>query len=465
MNGSHRVESSTSMTTRSPSSRILIFTRYPVAGKTKTRLIPVLGAEKAAGFHRRMAEHVVAAARKVKMSEGSFGHLKIVVLYTGASRNRFRAWLGTDLHYVPQPEGDIGVRMRAAFRYAFRKGPTPTILIGSDLPGLTPDILLRAFYTLCHDDLVLGRAHDGGYYLIGMKRLYPGIFEDSNWGTGHVYERTVDHIKRLGLRFKDLPSLRDVDRPEDLDRLKKDRRFADVFTGNPMITIIIPTLNESATIEGLLKRLHRAGNVECIVADGGSRDDTRSIADRAGARVLTIPRGRAAQQNAGAHAAEGRILLFLHADTLPPDGFDGVLRRTLDRPAVVAGAFRFQTDEFGMGMRLVAWMTNLRSTLFKCPYADQGLFMEKRVFEEMGGFAPLPIMEDFELVRRLRHRGRIVTLPHAAVTSARRWRRLGVIRTTAINQLMILGFLLGMSADRLAHLYRIRQRRPLRQML
>ncbi len=349
--------------------------------------------------------------------------------------------------------------MGRAFQRAFEDGATLAVLVGVDLPDLTPGILLQAFEHLRYHDVVLGQAQDGGYYLIGMKRLHAGLFAAMEWGTGDVYERTSDQIQRLGLRFADLPVLRDVDRPEDLAPLKKDRRFADVFTGKPKITVIIPTLNESMTIDHLLKRLHRAGNVECIVADGGSRDDTRSIAARAGARVLTIPGGRAMQQNAGAHAAEGRILLFLHADTIPPDGFDRMIRRALNRPGTVAGAFRFQTDGSGMGMRLMAWMTHLRSILFECPYGDQGLFMEKRVFEEMGGFAPWPIMEDLELVRRLRHRGRVTILPHAVITSARRWRRLGVIRTTAINQFMILGFLAGIPVQRLARFYRNRMPR------
>ncbi|MDZ7696413.1 MAG: TIGR04283 family arsenosugar biosynthesis glycosyltransferase [Deltaproteobacteria bacterium] len=440
-----------------PTPHILIFARYPVSGKTKTRLIPALGADKAARLHRRMTEHVVAVARETRRRRVSTGHPRITVCYTGASRRDFRAWLGTDLHYQPQSKGDLGARMGAAFKQAFEDGATFTLLVGSDLPDLTPGILLKAFEKLRHHDVVLGPAHDGGYYLIGKKRLHAGLFAAMDWGTGHVYERTSDQIQHLGLRFADLPALRDMDHPEDLGRLKKDRRFEDVFTGKAMISIIIPTLNEAATIGRLLYRFQQAGDVECIVAEGGSRDATRRIAARAGACVLEVSGGRAAQQNAGANAAHGRILLFLHADTILPDGFERMIRRALDRPATVAGAFRFQTDGSGMKMRLVELMTNVRSKLFDCPYGDQGLFMEKRVFNEMGGFASLPIMEDFELVRRLRHRGRVTTLPHAAVTSARRWRQLGVIRTTVMNQIMILGFLGGVPIQRLERLYKSNQ--------
>ena len=330
-------------------------------------------------------------------------------------------------------------------------------MVGSDLPDLTPRILHQALEGLRGNEMVLGRAHDGGYYLMGMKSLHPELFQGVDWGTGRVYEQTRDKIRRLGLSMADLPCLGDVDRPGDLERLQGDPRFTDVLTGKPLVSVIIPTLNESPLIVPLLNYLGDSEFMERIVADGGSDDDTRKIAARAGAKVLDVPKGRAFQLNAGAAAAKGRILLFLHADTRPPQGFADAIRWGLDHPAVVAGAFRFKTDGAGAGMRLVERVTNFRSVVMHYPYGDQGLFMEKRVFHEMGGFAPIPVMEDFEFVRRLGRRGRVITLSHAAVTSARRWQRLGVVRTTVINQLMILGFLSGIPVQRLQRLYRIKE--------
>ncbi len=449
-----------------PLFHILVFARYPVPGRAKTRLIPAIGAEGASRLYRRMTEHCVAVARAARIANGGQRNLRITICYTGAARKEFRAWLGPDLQYAPQPQGNIGTRMRAMFEKAFRSGAEAALLVGSDLPELVPDILLQALDELKHRDVVVGPAHDGGYYLIGMKKVHSELFEAVDWGTGHVYKQTRDRIRRLGLNSADLPLLRDVDRPEDLARLRGDQRFMDVFTGKPMISVVIPTFNESAKIGLLLDHLYRSEPVECIVADGGSGDDTRNIAVRAGASVLEVTGGRALQQNAGASAANGRILLFLHADTLPPDGYAWLIRRALDRPAIVAGAFRFKVNDPGAKMRLVEWIANIRSTFLKCPYGDQGLFMEKRIFHEMGGFAHLPIMEDFELVRRLGHRGGVTTLPQAAVTSARRWRQLGVVRTTTINQCMILGFLAGMPIERLERFYRIQKNQiPMRYEL
>ncbi|MDQ1335917.1 MAG: uncharacterized protein QG552_2867 [Thermodesulfobacteriota bacterium] len=441
-------------------SHILIFTRYPIPGKAKTRLIPPLGIEGAARLHRRMTEYAVGVARLTGRAAGSGGDPVITVCYTGAPRKDFRAWLGTDLQYAPQASGDLGARMERAFDRAFRKGAGSALLIGTDVPGMTSDILHQALQALRANDIVLGRAADGGYYLIGMKSPFPGIFDGVDWGTGRVYEQTRDHIRRLGLTCADLLPLRDVDRPEDLAAIRNDLRFSNLFSGRSLISVIIPTLNESGTIGRLLDRLGRAEGIEPIVADGGSRDGTRDIAARGGAKVLEEFGGRALQQNAGADVAQGRILLFLHADTLPPEGYADKIRTALDCPAIVGGAFRFKTDDDSAVMRLVEWVTNIRSAMFQLPYGDQGIFLEKRVFDEMGGFPPIPIMEDFVLMRRLRARGRVVTLSDAAIISARRWQHLGVIRTTLMNQIMILGFLGGMPIHKLGRFYRSKGNHP-----
>ena len=434
--------------------KIMIFSRYPVPGQAKTRLIPALGRRGAARLHRRMTEHAVGVARDAR-GAGEGIDLGITVCHTGARRRDFSAWLGTDLHYELQTGGDLGARLRWAFKSAFRNGVKSAITVGSDVPGLTSEILRQAFESLRDHDIVLGRAADGGYYLIGMKSLHQELFVGIDWGTGHVYEQTSDVIKRLGLNVKDLPLLSDVDRPEDLAMIRNDHRFKDVFTEKSLVSVIIPTLNEAAMLGRILDNLRRADAVEVIVVDGGSQDDTRKIAAQAGAIVLKVSGGRAAQQNAAAAAAKGRLLLFLHGDTLPPNGYADMIRLALDRPATVAGAFRFKTDDSRLAMRLIEWTTNFRSAVLQWPYGDQGLFMEKRVFDEMSGFSSIPIMEDFELVSRLRRRGTLVTLSETAITSARRWRQLGVVRTTMINQIMIAGFLSGVSIQRLIRLYRL----------
>jgi len=148
---------------------ILIFSRYPAAGGVKTRLIRALGPEGAARLHRRLTEHVVGVARAARNAADPGTGVGITVCCTGAPRRAFRTWLGTDLQYAPQASADLGARMERAFDRAFRRGAVSAVLIGTDVPCITSDILHQALQALRGNDMVLGRASDGGYYLIGSR--------------------------------------------------------------------------------------------------------------------------------------------------------------------------------------------------------------------------------------------------------------------------------------------------------
>lgn len=219
------------------------------------------------------------------------------------------------------------------------------------------------------------------------------------------------------------------------------------------ISIIIPTLNEAACIGETVAGLVGQPGVEVVVADGGSKDRTVAEAKAAGARVIDAPPGRGSQQNIGARTAQGNILLFLHADTRLPESFSAQIRTALARPGIVAGAFRFSVGAKGWRFRLLARCANWRADWFGLPYGDQGLFLPAARFQAMGGFREIALLEDVELVLRLGKMGRIALLPTPALTSPRRWQRLGLVRTTMVNQLILLGFFCGISPDRLARWY------------
>ncbi|MEO1297819.1 MAG: TIGR04282 family arsenosugar biosynthesis glycosyltransferase [Cyanobacteria bacterium J06636_16] len=156
---------------------LIIFTRYPEAGKTKTRLIPHLGAAKAADLQRRMTEHIVGITRPLRVK----GSLTVEIHFSGGSREQMQDWLGAELTYHPQPEGDLGQRLQHTFASGFQAGLERIIVIGSDCPEIASHHLEQALQKLDNHDVVLGPAEDGGYYLVGISRDCDELFEDIAW--------------------------------------------------------------------------------------------------------------------------------------------------------------------------------------------------------------------------------------------------------------------------------------------
>jgi uncharacterized protein len=191
-------------------STLIIFTRYPELGKTKTRMIPALGAEGAAKLQRLMTEHTLQQARKLP------NKIAIEINFTGGNRALMQDWLGKDLVYKEQTDGDLGKRMHFAFESSFTKGKERVVIIGVDCPDLDRTILQTAFNAFDSHDLVLGPAADGGYYLIGLPRLVSELFIGIDWGSERVLAQTKEIAARSRLNTYYLPVLNDVDRPEDL---------------------------------------------------------------------------------------------------------------------------------------------------------------------------------------------------------------------------------------------------------
>ncbi len=428
-------------------SRLVIFTRYPEPGKTKTRLIPALGAAGAARLQCDLTRHALAQAREFQQS----APVTVEVRYDGGDTEKMAECFGNDVPYRPQGPGDLGRRMERALADAFRAGAARVVVIGADCPDITPRVLRDAFERLADADVVLGPATDGGYYLVGLRRPVPELFNEIPWGGEQVLQSTLDRATELSRTVSLLEPLSDVDRPEDLPVWRRAQGTSP--HASPKISVIIPTLDEARFLPHALSNAVNAPGVEVVVADGGSTDATGDIAEQAGCRVLRCAPGRAGQMNAGAEAAGGDVLLFLHADSRLPDGFAQAVFEALDRPHVAAGAFRLRIDGPERALRLMEWGVRVRSYVFRMPYGDQALFMKAETFHAAGGFPDVPIMDDFALVRRLRRLGRIVLLPQHVTTSARRWHALGPWRTMWINQKVIAGYYLGVPPDRLARWY------------
>jgi rSAM/selenodomain-associated transferase 2/rSAM/selenodomain-associated transferase 1 len=434
--------------------RLIIFTRYPETGITKTRLIPLLGAKGAANLQRKMTEHTLSRMMGLTASND----LTIEIRYDGGNEHSMRRWLGSEFEYASQGDGDLGYRMQRAFEDAFKSGAAAAVIIGTDIPDLTAVDITKAFAALKQKKIVLGPAKDGGYYLIGLQKkaflqAVGNLFAGIKWGERDVLKNTLNISNRLGLSYFLFDELDDVDRPEDLFIWERSQvlRHRDVTPDG--ISVIIPALNEAHNIVDTITSISHGSNTEIIVVDGGSIDNTVSIAKTLGAKIIQGSPPRSRQMNQGADAASKDVLLFLHADTRLPKNFDGSIFHALKQPGVVAGAFELRIDSPVPSLRFIERVANWRSRCFKMPYGDQTIFMFSKVFHQMGGFPNVPIMEDFELIQRLRKKGDVVTLPQPVITSPRRWLNQGILKTTLVNQLVILSYFMGISPDSIARLY------------
>lgn len=230
----------------------------------------------------------------------------------------------------------------------------------------------------------------------------------------------------------------------------------------PRISIIIPAYNEIAVIRRTLAHLRAlplSQACEIVVVDGHPDRTTLAVIPDGAARKIASPKGRGRQMNAGAREAGGDILLFLHADTfLPEGGIESVLR-AMTAPDVVAGAFDLGIDSSRRVFRVIERTASLRSRMTRIPYGDQAIFIRASLFRRMGGFAEIPIMEDVELMARIkngvrRDGGRIVFLPERVRTSARRWEKEGIVYGTLRNWALVSLYRFGVSPERLARFYR-----------
>jgi rSAM/selenodomain-associated transferase 2 len=224
------------------------------------------------------------------------------------------------------------------------------------------------------------------------------------------------------------------------------------------ISIIIPVLNESAAIGPAIERLvadQFQGTTQVIVVDGDRSGSTiKTLAETEGVVLMTASPGRARQMNAGAQRASGRVVCFLHCDTVLPANAISTMVNTMDDLRVDAGAFDLAIDAPGLLFRIIEKTASFRSRLTRIPYGDQAIFMRRQYFSDLGGFADIPIMEDVDLMQRIKKqegRVRIINMPVS--TSARRWEKEGRLYTTLRNWTLRIFYACGVSPHRLARFY------------
>lgn len=226
-------------------------------------------------------------------------------------------------------------------------------------------------------------------------------------------------------------------------------------TFQEQISVVIPALNAAGALPQALSALHGASTIkEVTVVDGGSSDATASLAATAGARVIAASRGRGTQLAAGAAASSGAWLLFLHADCRPCPGWEAAVRAFLAVPNATrrAGYFDFALDDGTLAARRLERIVAWRCRVLALPYGDQGLLIGRELYDAIGGFAPMPLMEDVDIVRRLGRR-RLARIGECCITSPERYRRGGYWRRPSRNLCCLALYFAGLPPDRIARLY------------
>jgi rSAM/selenodomain-associated transferase 2 len=357
---------------------------------------------------------------------------------------------------IPQVGQDLGERLAHAAEKAFRASDGPLLVVGVDT-RLTPAHAEAAVAQLAAGAAaVFGPALDGGYYLLALARPTPELFaiDPAEWGGGRVLELSLAAAWSGGHRTALIHPERDLDTPADAAALEDDPELGPLLRRAhlPLVSVVVPTLDEAAALPGALDRLAALdGRFEVIVVDGGSQDGTPEIAaGHASAPVLLrVGGGRAQQANAGAAAAHGDPIVFLHADTrLPPAAY-----RALTTSSADGGNFQIRFDGGDRFSRVLgAWYRAQRR--LGVYYGDSAIWLRRAAFDALGGFRELPIMDDYDLARRLERGFRTACLPGPVVTSARRWRALGIPRTVLSWVVIRWLFLAGVPPVWLARMYR-----------
>lgn len=405
---------------------VVVFTRIPEAGKTKTRLMPYFTPDECAGVHMAFLQDISKAL------EDTIADVYVAYTGGGSYEEEFRT-LFPGSEFFPQEGEGLGERMYNALAHILSVGYERCILIGSDVPYADKVDFNKAFNILREKDYVLGPTEDGGYWLIGARageeRMMKPMFSLGEYSHSQVLSDTLDMIpswKTYGL----LEEKYDIDTIEDLLLFREEAASSQAsqafLSEHHVISVIVPIYNEVALIHPFLEQLAKLQNrCEIIFVDGGSTDGSTAVLREAaesgsGIRLIESPKGRGPQLNAGADAANGDVLFFLHVDSeLPEDPVKEIFDVLENHPAGCFGV-AFHSRNFFMWTNKV--LSNRRAAK-GIMFGDQGIFVLRHTFYEAGMFPDIPIMEDYQFSLNLQEMGiQTGMTEHTLYVSDRRYR-------------------------------------------
>ena len=425
---------------------VILFTRIPKEGKTKTRLTPFLSDEESVNLHYCFMgdeiEEICKVADKVEICY--FEDLKTNDEEIEDFRSFLNETIDIDFLTYEQHGDDIFEKMKNAFRESFQRNPDSKILlVGCDLPTLTSNLLVDAFNKIKEGCVYISPSFDGGYYSIGLSDFIKSPFDISSSNSIEVFDKTMASILDDEKIVQVGPKIQDIDDKNDLFALWRNRanldpnsltraflenfdedRFINCIDLDLKVSVIVPIYNEISTIEKFYEGLKPYfSQAEIIFVDGGSNDGTQQFLQKrvkGEQKLIVSAKGRAGQMNAGARAATGDAYLFLHADSKPPKNMIGEVRRVLMKANW--GCFGVKFSDKDPLMKICQIISNNRILDRRVVFGDQGIFIRKELFEEVGGFPDIPIMEDYQLSLTLKDKGERIGIAKGLIeTSSRRY--------------------------------------------
>ena len=427
-----------------PNKTVILFTRIPKAGRTKTRLMPFLSGDECVNLHYSfMADEIEAICSVADNLEVHYLEEKDA---TDDELDDFRSFLMQEVTIpfltTSQVGSDIFKKMKHSFDEAFKRNPASKIvLVGCDIPTLRACVLEDAFEKIDEKCVYLAPSSDGGFYSIGMHKFVEAPFRECETLQTDVFEDALRQVLDAGKTVQVGPELTDIDVPSDLyflwhrrgelnqNSLTKafldtfdETRFGRAGVDGLQVSVIVPVYNEISTIAKFFKNLEvMDADPEVVFVDGGSNDGTQQFLRnnlKPKQKFIVTAKGRASQMNAGARVATGDVYFFLHADSKPPNNAISEVKRVLSRTDW--GCFGVRFDDNDPLMKICQVISNNRIIDRRIVFGDQGIFIKRELFDEIGGFPDIPIMEDYQFSLTLRDKGKRIGIARGLITTSTR---------------------------------------------
>ena len=435
---------------------LIIFTKEPMEGKVKTRLAKSIGNFEATYIYKLLLKNIL----NLELNKNIDTYVSLLA-FTDAYKKYF------EKQTILFQEGhNIGSRMAYSFKKVFEMGYDNVLLVGSDIPIFDEEIINNCFDELRTHDSIISKSEDDGYCLIGFNK---NSFKEETFNIDFnkdVYSQTFNTLKNLKVKvtntFFDIDDINDLRKFTNLNNIKTNRTLQSyskkLLKSFPKISIIIPVYYEKDNLTKTILTIKENSfynDFEIIICDTPEKTTINDI-DCSNVKVtLSKKAGRAFQLNEGAKCAKSEILLFLHADTLVPKNWDKYIIDVYSKKQELCGAFLLGIQTDNLIIKIIESLANLRVKFSNIPYGDQGQFFSASLFNKIGQYDEIPLMEDIAILKKVHSLNiKAEIIDKKITTSDRRWKKEGIFYTSLRNRVLSTLYFFGVPSEKLKKYYK-----------